>query len=91
VTWTRNLPIEYGGKIYFSPNTSDEDIVEKSKRRLLEEGIRLEDIKISYNTQELEVGDLFINYDPPDLVVRRVYDKKSNGIIKMKSCAFVRI
>lgn len=85
------MPIEYGGKIYFSPNSFDSALVEKSKRKLLEEGIKPEDIKISYNTQELEVGDLFINYDPTDLVVRRVYEKKSSGMIKMKSCALIRV
>ncbi len=85
------MPIEYDGKIYFSPNSSDDVLVEKSKKRLVEEGIKPEDIKINYNIQELEVGDLFINYDPPELVVRKVYEKKSNGIIKMKSCALIRI
>jgi hypothetical protein len=85
------MPIEYDGKIYFSPNSSDDVLVEKSKKRLVEEGIKLEDIEINYNIQELEVGDLFINYDPPELVVRKVYEKKSNGIIKMRSCALIRI
>jgi hypothetical protein len=85
------MPIEYYGKIYFSPNSSDDVLVEKSKKRLVEEGIKPEDIEINYNIQELEVGDLFINYDPPELVVRKVYEKKSNGIIKMKSCALIRI
>lgn len=85
------MPIEYDGKIYFSPNSSDDVLVEKSKKRLVEEGIKLEDIEINYNIQELEVGDLFINYDPPELVVRKVYQKKSNGIIKMRSCALIRI
>ena len=41
------MPIEYGGKIYFSPNSSDNVIVDKSKRRLVEEGIKPEDIEIS--------------------------------------------
>jgi hypothetical protein len=85
------MPIEYNGKIYFSPNSSDNVLVEKSKKRLVDEGIKPEDIEINYNVQELEVGDLFINYDPPELVVRKVYEKKSNGIIKMKSCALIRI
>ncbi|HEY7082897.1 MAG TPA: hypothetical protein VH500_24665 [Nitrososphaeraceae archaeon] len=85
------MPIEYDGKIYFSPNSSDDVLVEKSKKKLVEEGIKLEDIEINYNIQELEVGDLFINYDPPELVVRKVYEKKSNGIIKMRSCALIRI
>lgn len=85
------MPIEYDGKIYFSPNSSDDVLVEKSKKRLVEEGIKPEDIEINYNIQELEVGDLFINYDPPELVVRKVYEKKSNGIIKMRSCALIRI
>ena len=30
------MPIEYGGKIYFSPNSSDNVLVDKSKRRLVE-------------------------------------------------------
>jgi hypothetical protein len=85
------MPIAYDGKIYFSPNSSDDVLVERSKKRLVEEGIKPEDIEINYNIQELEVGDLFISYDPPELVVRKVYEKKSNGIIKMRSCALIRI
>jgi hypothetical protein len=54
----------------------------KAVKRLVENGIREEYIEINYNTQELEKGDIYVSYDPPDLVIRNVYDKKANGIVK---------
>jgi hypothetical protein len=85
------MPIQYIGRVFFAPNTSDTELIEKAEKSLIENGIKREDIQINYNTLELGVGDLFVSYDPPDLVVRNVYDKKPNGIIKMKSCAMIRI
>ena len=80
------MVIEYSKKVFFAPNTSDQEIVEKAKKVLIYNGINDKDIQINYNTNELEEGDLYISYDPPDLVIRNVYQKKSSGIIKMKSC-----
>jgi hypothetical protein len=78
-------------KVYFAPNTSDQEIVERAVRRLVENGIKEEFIEINYNTQELEKGDLYISYDPPDLVIRNVYDKKPNGLVKMNSSAMIKL
>ena len=58
------------GKIYFAPNTSDTELIEKAKLRLKENGIPEDIIEINYNVQELNEGDLYISYDPPDLVLR---------------------
>lgn len=78
-------------KVYFAPNTSDQEIVERAVRRLVENGIKEEFIEINYNIQELEKGDLYVSYDPPDLVIRNVYDKKSNGLVKMNSSAMIKL
>jgi hypothetical protein len=85
------MPIEYKGKVLLAPNTSDEEIVNKAKQKLVENGIKEEHIQISYNTQDLEVGDLYVSYEPPDLVIRNVYDKKKSGITKMKSKGMIKI
>ena len=42
-------------------------------------------IMLRHDIQILEIDDLYVSYDPPDLVVRIVYDKKENGMIKMKN------
>ncbi|MCC2647848.1 MAG: hypothetical protein K0R16_651, partial [Nitrososphaeraceae archaeon] len=47
--------------------------------------------QINYNIQDLEVGDIYVSYEPPDLVVRNVYDKKATGITKMKSSGMIQI
>jgi hypothetical protein len=83
--------IEYKGKVFLAPNTSDEEVVNKAKKKLVENGIKEEHIQINYNTQDLEIGDLYISYEPPDLVIRNVYDKKRSGIIKMKSTRMIKI
>lgn len=85
------MVIEYSKKVFFAPNTSDQEIVEKAKKVLMYNGINDKDIQINYNTNELEEGDLYISYDPPDLVIRNVYQKKSSGIIKMKSIAMIKL
>jgi hypothetical protein len=85
------MVIEYSKKVFFAPNTSDQEIVDKAKKVLIYNGINDKDIQINYNTNELEEGDLYISYDPPDLVIRNVYQKKSSGIIKMKSIAQIKL
>jgi hypothetical protein len=85
------MVIEYSKRVFLAPNTSDQEIVEKAKKVLGYNGINDKDIQINYNTNELEEGDLYISYDPPDLVIRNVYQKKSSGIIKMKSIAVIKL
>ena len=79
------------GKIFFAPNTSDPELIEKAKLRLKEHGIPEETIEINYNVQELNKGDLYISYDPPDLVLRKVYAKTLSGFIKMKSVKSIKL
>ena len=85
------MVIEYSKRVFFAPNTSDQEIVEKAKKVLSYNGINDKDIQINYNTNDLEEGDLYISYDPPDLVIRTVYQKKPSGIIKMKSIAMLNL
>jgi hypothetical protein len=85
------MVIEYSKRVFFTPNTSDQEIVEKAKKVLIFNGINDKDIQINYNTNELEEGDLYISYDPPDLVIRNVYQKKNSGIIKMKSIGMIKL
>jgi hypothetical protein len=85
------MVIDYSKRVFFAPNTSYQEIVEKAKKVLIYNGINDKDIQINYNTNELEEGDLYISYDPPDLVIRNVYQKKSSGIIKMKSIAMIKL
>jgi hypothetical protein len=85
------MVIEYHKRVFFAPNTSDQDIVQKAMKILIENGINDKDIQINYNTNDLEEGDLYISYDPPDLVIRTVYQKKTSGIIKMKSIAMINL
>jgi len=79
------------GKIFFAPNTSDSELIEKAKLRLKEHGIPEETIEINYNVQELSEGDLYISYDPPDLVLRKVYAKTPSGFIKMKTVKSIKL
>ncbi len=85
------MVIEYHRRVFFAPNTSDQDIVHRAMKILIENGINDKDIQINYNTNDLEEGDLYISYDPPDLVIRTVYQKKMSGIIKMKSIAMITL
>ncbi|HYJ02441.1 MAG TPA: hypothetical protein VEW92_09530 [Nitrososphaeraceae archaeon] len=85
------MVIEYHRRVFFAPNTSDQDIVDRAIKILIENGINDKDIQINYNTNDLEEGDLYISYDPPDLVIRTVYQKKTSGIIKMKSIAMINL
>jgi hypothetical protein len=83
--------IEYSKRVFFAPNTSDQEIINKSKKTLSYNGINEKDIQVNYNTNDLEEGDLYISYDPPDLIIRIVYQKKNNGIIKMKSLDMIKL
>lgn len=85
------MHIAYSGKVFFAPNTSDEQIIDRSKKRLIENGIREEHIQINYNIQELEVNDLYISYEPPHLVIRIIYEKKVSGMIKMRNTGMIEI
>ena len=85
------MVIEYQKKVFFAPNTSDQDLVDRAIKILIENGINDKDIQLNYNTNDLEEGDLYISYDPPDLVIRTVYQKKTSGIIKMKSIAMINL
>jgi hypothetical protein len=85
------MVIEYHNRVFLAPNTSDQDIVDRAIKILIENGINDKDIQINYNTNDLEEGDLYISYDPPDLVIRTVYQKKPSGIVKMKSIAMISL
>jgi hypothetical protein len=85
------MHIAYSGKVFFAPNTSDEQIIDLAKKLLVESGIKEEHIQINYNVQELEVDDLYISYEPPHLVIRNVYEKKSSGMIKMRNTSMIEI
>ncbi|HEX6560621.1 MAG TPA: hypothetical protein VF016_01200 [Nitrososphaera sp.] len=78
-------------KVFLAPNTSDSEVVEKAKKLLMENGLREDLIQVNYDMQQLDIGDLNVSYDPPDLVVRAVYDKKPSGIVKMKSVAMIKL
>ena len=80
-----------GVKVFLAPNTSDQELVVRAKKKLAENGVQEDKIQINYDTQQLNAGDLYISYDPPDLVVRVVYEKKPSGIVKMKSAAIIRL
>jgi hypothetical protein len=78
-------------KTFLAPNSSDQELVTRAKERLAENGIHHDRIEISYDVQQLRTGDIYISYDPPDLVVRVVYEKKPNGMVKMKSIATIKL
>ncbi len=78
-------------KVFLAPNTSDPELVARAKSRLVENGLKEEMIQVNYDMQLLETGDLYVSYDPPDLVVRFVYEKKPSGIVKMKSAAMIKL
>lgn len=72
-------------------NTSDDGIAEAAKKKLIENGINESQIMLGHDIQVLEIDDLHVIYDPPDLVVRIVYDKKESGMIKMKNIRMIKI
>jgi hypothetical protein len=78
-------------KAFLAPNSSDQELVTRAKERLTENGIHHDRIEINYDVQQLRTGDIYISYDPPDLIVRVVYEKKPNGMVKMKSIATIKL
>jgi hypothetical protein len=78
-------------KAFLAPNSSDQEIVIRAKERLTENGIHQDRVEINYDVQQLRTGDIYISYDPPDLIVRVVYEKKPNGMVKMKSIATIKL
>ncbi len=78
-------------KAFLAPNSSDQELVNRAKERLTENGIHQDRIEINYEVQQLRTGDIYISYDPPDLIVRVVYEKKTNGMVKMKSMATIKL
>jgi hypothetical protein len=85
------MHIDYSGKVFFAPNTSDEQIIDRARKLLIECGIKEEHIQINYDVQQLEVNDLYISYEPPHLVIRNVYEKKSSGMIKMRNSGMIEV
>ncbi|MDW0339695.1 MAG: hypothetical protein QN597_05515 [Nitrososphaeraceae archaeon] len=79
------------GKVLLTTNTSDDGISQAAKRILIENGIQESQITLGYDIQILEKDDFYVSYDPPDLVIRIVYDKKPNGMIKMKNIKMIKI
>jgi hypothetical protein len=80
-----------GAKAFLAPNSSDQELVTRAKERLTENGIHQDRIEINYDVQQMKTGDIYISYDPPDLIVRVVYEKKPNGMVKMKSVATIKL
>lgn len=78
-------------KVFLAPNSSDQELVTRARERLTESGIHQERIEINYDVQQLKTGDMYISYDPPDLIVRVVYEKKPNGMVKMRSMATIKL
>ena len=79
------------GKVLLTTNTSDDGIAVAAKKRLIENGVEESQIMLGHDIQILEKDDLYVSYEPPDLVVRIVYDKKENGMIKMKNIKMIKI
>jgi hypothetical protein len=79
------------GKVLLTTNTSDDNIAQAAKRKLIENGIQESQITLGHDMQVLEKDDFHVSYDPPDLVIRVVYDKKPNGMIKMKNIKMIKI
>jgi hypothetical protein len=79
------------GKVLLTTNTSDDDIAQAAKRKLIENGIQESQITLGHDMQILEKDDFYVSYDPPDLVIRVVYDKKPNGMIKMKNIKMIKL
>lgn len=66
-------------KAFLAPNSSDQELVTRAKERLTENGIHQDRIEINYDVQQLRTGDIYISYDPPDLIVRVVYEKSQTA------------
>jgi len=85
------MTLNCAGKVLLTTNTSDDGIAQAAKKKLIENGINESQIMLGHDIQMLEIDDLYVIYDPPDLVVRIVYDKKENGMIKMKNIQMIKI
>lgn len=85
------MSLKCTGKVLLTTNTSDDGIAVAAKKRLMENGIEESQIMLGHDIQMLEKNDLYVSYEPPDLVVRIVYDKKENGMIKMKNIRMIKI
>jgi len=85
------MSLKCTGKVLLTTNTSDDGIAVAAKKRLIENGVEESQIMLGHDIQILEKDDLYVSYEPPDLVVRIVYDKKDNGIIKMKNIKMIKI
>jgi hypothetical protein len=78
-------------KAFLAPNSSDQELVNRLVEKLIENEFHGNRIEINYDVQQLRTGDIYISYDPPDLIVRVVYEKKTNGMVKMKSVATIKL
>lgn len=85
------MSLKCTGKVLLTTNTSDDGIAVAAKKRLIENGVEESQIILGHDIQTLEKNDLYVSYEPPDLVVRIVYDKKQNGMIKMKNVRMIKI
>lgn len=85
------MSLKCTGKVLLTTNTSDDGIAVAAKKRLIENGIEESQIMLGHDIQMLEKNDLYVSYEPPELVVRIVYDKKENGMIKMKNIRMIKI
>jgi hypothetical protein len=85
------MSLKCSGKVLLTTNTSDDGIAVAAKKRLIDNGVEESQIMLGHDIQILEKDDLYVSYEPPDLVVRIVYDKKENGMIKMKNIKIIKI
>lgn len=85
------MSLKCTGKVLLTTNTSDDGIGVAAKKKLVENGVDESQIMLGNDIQMLEKDDLYVSYEPPDLVVRIVYDKKENGMIKMKNIKMIKI
>lgn len=85
------MSLKCTGKVLLTTNTSDDGVAVAAIKRLIENGIEESQIMLGHEIQMLEKNDLYVSYEPPDLVVRFVYDKKENGMIKMKNIRMIKI
>jgi hypothetical protein len=85
------MSLKCSGKVLLTTNTSDDGIAVAAKKKLIDNGVKESQIMLGHDIQILEKDDLYVSYEPPDLVVRIVYDKKENGMIKMKNIKMIKI
>ena len=85
------MSLKCTGRVLLTTNTSDDGVAVAAIKRLIENGVEESQIMLGHDIQMLEKDDLYVSYEPPDLVVRLVYDKKENGMIKMKNIRMIKI